>query len=149
MTPLFVVLALIAGAFLGRFSCRRHVDQVVRNPKLWWALAVFLLSLNSTGLSGYVVSQNSTLEGESQCRAELAGPVNDATAKLTTGQARGLLVFIARALDDPAVSEAIGARFGTNDTQVLRQQALAIIEASDALERANEERTANPVAKCN
>lgn len=151
MTRIIIVILLATIAFLlGRLSARGRVRVTWRVPlnRLLWAVTAALIAVNSTGLTAYVITQNTTLVQQNECRADLAAPVNDATARLTSGQARGTLVFLAQALDDPAVTKVIHQRFGVDDSTVLRSQALAIIKASDDLDRANKQRSTDPVERC-
>lgn len=141
----------VVGIVLGRLSCRRTVERRTRNPRLWWAMAAFLVAANSMISTTYIVGDNRGLRSEQTCRAALATPVNDAQARITAANARGLLVFANRTLNDPEISALIERPppegLGRSNTEALRTQAKEILKASAALERANNAR-GDPVQVC-
>ena len=142
-----LMLALLALVFwLGRMSQRNRLrlDRHITLTQLLWSIVGLLLALNSSGLTAYVISQNSTLTEQNECRADLAAPVNDATADATVGLARGLVLLN----DDPSVHRQLVQRFGPDLPAALRAQAKTILDASDRLEVANANRTPDPVGQC-
>lgn len=147
MSPFLLTVIVVVAIVAGRATRRPTVERPARDWRLWGALTVFLLAINSLVSTVYIVRDNADLSGEQECRAELAAPVNDAIADISAGQGRGLVVFVEQGLDDPAFTELVVAKLGATGPDELRRQAAAILEASDALEEANDLR-GDPVKAC-
>lgn len=84
---------------------------------------------------------------ENDCRAKLAGPVNDAVSDQSVALAVGLVAAVAA--DDPEVQARLEEITGESDPDVaLHEEALRILTASEKLRKANAARGIDPVAKC-
>lgn len=140
--------ALVAfGVVIGIVVTRTRADRTVRNPRLWWAMAAFLLALNTTITTDHLIVSGDHSQNELDCRADLASPVNSATADLGAGTGRGLAVVTGLLFKDPKVLAAVKAKLGSAGTDELTRQITAILAASDRLAEANKNR-GDPVTKC-
>lgn len=146
---LLLIVALAIG--IGRFSRRPSMDRHARNPWLYAGVGVALLAANTligtttlVSSNARLAEDNSTLRSEGECRAELAAPVNDATADVVVGLGRGLSLVVAG--DDPELRER--AREALGEEATLEAQVLSILSAASELEKADADRGDDPVGSC-
>lgn len=147
VTWLMVAVAFVIGGAAGRVTRRGHIDRRVRDPRLWWSIAIVMLLVNSFSANVFLGIAFRDAEHQLNCRADLSSPVNSATATLNAATGRGLAVEVAIALKNPAVAAAVRAHLGSASTSELVKQIDIVLSSSSAIEAANAAR-GNPVEKC-
>jgi hypothetical protein len=148
-----VLVAVLAGIVIGRRTRKPEVTDW--NPALYRhiaiasaAIAFLLLAANTVVTTWDLRSDKDDLQAESDCRADLAAPVNDAIARISAGTGRGLVLSVLNGIEDDDLREQVESQLGPDTDAALAAEARAILQASADLEAANAARTTDPVGAC-